>query len=182
MFSASMNTILTNIHHSNCMHMHTHTYTHRHLVEAGIWKTRQLAGPTIQQALTQWYSNQTVPMHFRDNCVGLHCNNQCPDRFSFGELDSNDWSPVAKAVSVGLVLGVTILCLVAKGIFYIWMCCLQRKQNMWLCCLQWKQHHCHGVKAEKKQASSYVTAVWQLCHNLYSRHKSIDSRVSMTKG
>ena len=27
------------------------------------------------------------------------------------------------------------------------------------------------MKAEKKQASSHVIAVWQLCHTLYSSHK-----------
>ena len=49
-----------------------------------------------------------------------------------GELDSNDWHPVAKGVIVGLVLGITILCLVAKGIFFIWLCHLQRKQDAYL--------------------------------------------------
>ena len=132
------------------MHMHTniHTCTHRHLVEAGIWKTRQLAGPTIQQALLQWYNNRTVPMHFRDNCSGLHCNNQCPETFTLGELDSDDWPPAAKAIIVALVLGVTIVCLIAKGIFCIWLCCLQRKQ-----------HDYRSEEGEKIQASSFMLSL-----------------------
>ena len=125
-------------------------------MEAGIWKTRHLAGPTIQQALTEWYNNRTVPMHFRDNCSGLHCNNQCPERLTLGELDSDDWPPVAKAIVAALVLVVTILCHIAKVMFYIWLCCLQRKLSIWLCCLQWKQSRYHREKDEKTQASSHV--------------------------
>ena len=116
--------------HTPCMHTHMYTHTHySHLIEPGIWNSRQLAGTTIQEALMQWYSNRTVPVYFRDTCNGPHCNDQCPETFSLGKLNSNNWHPVAKCVIVGIVLLVMILCVILKLGFDIWLRILNKKQN-----------------------------------------------------
>ena len=49
--------------------------------------------------------------------------------FSLGELNSDSWPPAAKGVIVALVLGITILSLLIKGIFCTWLYCLQRQQR-----------------------------------------------------
>ena len=83
-------------------------------------------------------------MHFRDNCSGLHCNNQCPEMFTLGELDSDNWPSGLKATIVALVLVVTMLCVIAKGMFFAW-----------LHCLRWKQrNHEEGDKTQEKHVVS----------------------------
>ena len=89
-------------------------------------------------------------MHFRDNCSGLHCNNQCPETFTLGELDSDDWPPVAKAIIAALVLGVTILCLLAKGLCLTWLYYVQRKQRKYNCL--------EGDKIQEKQSVASINS------------------------
>ena len=83
-------------------------------------------------------------MYFRDDCSGLHCNNQCPETFTLGKLDSDNWPLVAKGVIVALVLGITILCVLVKGIFCTWLYCLQRQQS--------KKKHAQGDGTQGNQA------------------------------
>ena len=108
------------------MYIYAHTYLHSHSIETGVWRTLQLAGATIQEALIQWYNNRTVPVHFRDSCSGPHCNAQCPEKFLLAELDSNNWSPAAKIIIVVLVVGITAFCLFLKAMFIVWLCWLKK--------------------------------------------------------
>ena len=56
----------------------------------------------------------------------------CPEEFNLGSLTSNNWATVGKAAVAIVIVGVTILCLIMKLIFGLWLCRLNWKQNAYL--------------------------------------------------
>ena len=108
-------------------------------MRSGIWTTRQLAvnpsngaGLTIQDAMQMWYENPNMTFEFRDDCQGPYCNTDCPEEFTLGELDSNNWPSEAKIILVIVVLVITVASLMLKVMFMMWYYQLQRNQQLYL--------------------------------------------------
>ena len=57
---------------------------------------------------------------------------ECPEEFTQGELTSNNWHLGLKIIIAVLIVGVSVLCVVMKLIFGLWLCWLNWKQNTYL--------------------------------------------------
>ena len=57
---------------------------------------------------------------------------ECPEEFTQGELTSNNWHLGLKIIIAILIVGVSVLCVVMKLIFGLWLCWLNWKQNTYL--------------------------------------------------
>ena len=57
---------------------------------------------------------------------------ECPEEFTQGELTSNNWHLGLKITIAILTAGFTVLCLMMKLIFGVWLCWLNWKQNTYL--------------------------------------------------
>ena len=87
---------------------------------------------TIREALTEWLGSGDTPVYFRDSCTGPQCNEECPEEFVQGELTSNNWHLGLKITIAVLIVSVTVLCVVMKFIFGVWLFRLNWKQNSYL--------------------------------------------------
>ena len=112
-------------------------YLYRHQTVSGIWNTAELSRETnnslltMSSALSQWqtgvdrwfYSSNNRSLSqlvFRDGCIGVHCNDACPEQFALGVLTSNDWPAWLKIVIAAIVVGLSLICLLVKAMFMAW--------------------------------------------------------------
>ena len=96
-------------------------------MQAGANKT------TIRDALGQWYPDRySSVVAIRDNCSGPHCSTMCPDRIILGSPPSNIWSAHVKIVLLTIVVVIALSCLLAKGVFWLWLLNLNQKQKGYL--------------------------------------------------
>ena len=118
----------------------------RHTVESGQWAANLLATTpetnttlidhTMQDALLEWYlqtsTNPNRPYQYRAHCQGPYCYEHCPDSLGPSPHVANSWPLGAKVFIVVVILAMTIICLIMKLAFFIWLRYLERKQDFFL--------------------------------------------------
>lgn len=72
-------------------------------------------GYTIMEAIEVWYRNETeTSMVFRDVCRTPHCNDQCPEKFTFDPIIPNEW-PFAARIGIAItVVSIAIISIILK--------------------------------------------------------------------
>ena len=80
----------------------------------------------------EWLESGDTPVYFRDSCTGPYCNENCPEQFDLGQLTSNNWPLGLKIIIVLVIVGATVLCMILKFIFGVWLFRLNWKQNSYL--------------------------------------------------
>ena len=117
-----------------------------HTVESGRWAINLLATTpdtnttfidrTMQDALLEWYlqnsTNAIRPYQYRARCQGPYCYEHCPDSLGPSPLVANSWPLEAKVSIAVVILAVSVICLIMKLIFFIWLQGLERKQDVFL--------------------------------------------------
>ena len=76
-------------------------------------------------------ANET-PVEFRDSCYTAHCNELCPEEINFELSDSHLWENRYENFVYCIVGVVTLVCIILKGIFFIWHKWLLRNQELFL--------------------------------------------------
>ncbi len=107
----------------------------RHTIEPGRWTLPLASGVSVKEAIHQWYiqlNNQTIQKEFRDSCNQPYCNDQCPERFTLGELTANNWPLVVKIVIAAVVAAIGLICVFCKFCFKLWLLWLEKKQDNYL--------------------------------------------------
>ena len=64
--------------------------------------------------------------------AGTHCNSQCPDKLLLGELTSNNWHIGVKSTIAVLIVGLSIVCVLIKLTFVVWLYRLEKKLNYYM--------------------------------------------------
>ena len=103
----------------------------RHTMSPEVWRTLKLeGGVTISDALIMWNASRFdhQELKIRDSCYSPHCNSKCPEQFII-HLGGDDWSSYTKALLICIVIGVTVICLLFKALFSIWLIILKKKQK-----------------------------------------------------
>ena len=64
--------------------------------------------------------------------AGFHCNSQCPDELLLSELTSNNWHVGVKSTIAVLIIGLSVICVLIKLTFVVWLYHLEKKLNNYL--------------------------------------------------
>ena len=104
----------------------------RHTMDPEVWRTMKFqGGVTISDALIMWNASRfdhNQELKIRDSCYSPHCNSKCPEQFII-HLGGNNWSSYAQALLICIVIGVTMICLLFKVLFFTWLIILKKKQK-----------------------------------------------------
>ena len=123
----------------------------RHTVSSDYWKTYHLHHLnsttlntdhiTIRAAIHAWMeatlSGKCVK--FQDRCDGPRCNSQCPETVILGEL-SPYWNIHLRFVILGVILFVSLLCLMLKAGLSMYIKMVEWQQNQFLKWNYWKKY------------------------------------------
>ena len=90
--------------------------------------------------------------------AGSHCNSQCPDELLLGELTSNNWHIGVKSTIAVLIVGISIISVLIKLTFAIWLYHLEKKLNDYL----------RSFLNKKKDADYVVQQARTICLSNYS--------------
>ena len=90
---------------------------------------------TIRQAIHVWTeaSKYGRTVKFQDICKGPHCNRECPETVVLGEL-SPYWNIHFRFILMGVVMFISMLCLLLKVGLSVYVKLVERLQNKFL---QW---------------------------------------------
>lgn len=104
----------------------------RHTMDPDVWRIMKLSGGiTISDALVMWntnHSEQNQVLTIRDSCYSPHCNSKCPEKFLV-HLGGANWALPIKGLLICIVIGITVVCLIFKALFSIWLHILMKKQK-----------------------------------------------------
>ena len=115
----------------------------RHSVSSGYWKSYHLHhlnsttlktnDITIQMAIHAWIEASQLggTVKFQDKCDGPRCNSQCPETVVLGEL-SPYWNVHFQFNILGVVVFVSLLCLMLKVGLSVYIKMIERQQNRFL--------------------------------------------------
>ena len=87
-------------------------------LEPGVtWQQVSIGDLNLRDAITQWYYNDTT-FYYVDTCDGPICNSKCPDSVLLVS-DTDIWGTEAAATIFIIAALSTIVCVVAKTMFYV---------------------------------------------------------------
>ena len=86
---------------------------------------------SLRDAVGMWF-DESQPVVFRDSCYTAHCNELCPEEINFELGDSHLWEDSYEIFVYCIVGVVTLVCIILKGIFYIWHKWLLWNQELFL--------------------------------------------------
>ena len=96
-------------------------------------------------------------MKFQDSCDGPRCNSQCPETVILGEL-SPYWNIHLQFIIMGVVLFVSVVCLLVKVGLSVYIRMVERQQNLFL-----KWNYCKQYEDSESVVSGMGDIMDQSC-------------------